>query len=1031
MSSPTVFTIPAGVPFLPTLADALLDGRFGIIDPNNPLALADATILLPTRRAARSLREILVDRSKSRATVLPAIRPIGDIDEEEHILAVGTGRAADAIALPPSIPPLDRLMTLATMILAWSGAASRAAPTTFQQDTIPATAADAMRLAADLARLIDDMATAGIAWDALDRLAPDEHAGYWQMTLEFLSIAGSQWPQFLTEQGRADPVERRNRLIRAEADRLGNTPPRGPIVAAGSTGSVPATAALLKAIARAENGAVVLPGLDQALEDDAWDAIGDAADPGTGAPSHPQFGLKRLLAEIGIVREDVVPLGEADALAANRSMLVNRALRPAETTDNWSRAPEPEADLLTDIALIEARNEQDEALAIATALREALEQPDATAALVTPDRSLAERVAVDLRRWRVAVDDSAGTPLDRTPNGTFVRLVSEVAFHNDVVALLALAKHPFARFGQPRARCRRAAKVLELVALRGPGAPKELRLLPEWLSNVRLAAEMRSGPVTPGARRRLGRYDWGEAEKLAKRIADAFAPLQTQARSRSIAVGETTRQIAAAIGLVAGEDEAQRSELWSDRVGEALSDLLAHLGSADRISIPPNEYPGFLVATMASVVVAPEPIGDPRIHIWGTLEARLQSVDLLILGGLDEGVWPGQIRTDPWLSRRMRTEVGLPPPERRIGLAAHDFAQAMAAPRVIVTRADRRGGAPTVPSRWLQRFEAVIGESHLATLRARGARYLALARSLDAIAPGDVRPVTRPAPTPPLDARPKELSVTSVETLIRDPYAVYARRVLRLEPLDQIGQRADARIRGSLIHEAFADFTRQWRGPFDRSARERFLEHWRSHFEAIADYPEVHAVWLLRAEPIADWLIAWEAGRDSSIAERHAEKAGDLTLEISGEPFTLKARADRIDVFKDGSIGIYDYKTGILATPKQVLLFQPQLALEGAMARRGAFGRAFADRPLTELAWIGLARVGKSEPLNSAVDDDHSPDSLAAESLTRLTGLIAAFRDPAKGYVSQAKPMFERRFPGDYDHLARVSEWRFSIEGAR
>ena len=1029
MARPNVFTIPFGVPFLPTLADALLSGRFGALDAEEPLALADATILLPTRRAARSLRDILVRRSGRRSAVLPRIRPIGDVDEEDHILAGSDGRAADAITLPPSISRLDRLLTLATMILAWGRATRAARASDGEQDLIPASAADALRLAGDLARLIDDMQTAGVDWRALDRLAPDEHAGYWQLTLEFLAIAGAEWPRFLAEQGFADPVERRDRLIRAEAERLRAAPPRGPIIAAGSTGSIPATAELLKSIARIDSGAVVLPGLDQSLDDAAWEAIGDPADPESGAPSHPQYGLKRLIAAIGILRSDVEPLAIAAARGDARAVTVSRAMRPAETTDSWADAPTLDEEALDGLAVIEAANEQDEALAIATALRETLDEPEATAALVTPDRSLAQRVAVELRRWRIEVDDSAGQPLDQSPNGTFVTLAAEAVFSRDVVSLLALAKHPFARFGQSRARCRRAAKALELAALRGPGATGDLADLPERLANIRFAMEMRAERIAPRARRRLGKHDWGAAEKLAKRIADALGPLQDLADSRTVSVGEATERLIQALTMIAGEGETERSTLWSGRVGEALGALLAGLASSERLAVPPRELPGFLTAAMANIVVAPEPAGDPRIHIWGALEARLQTVDLMILGGLDEGVWPGQIRSDPWLSRRMRAEIGLPPPERRIGLAAHDFAEGLGSERVILSRAKRRGGSPTVPSRWVQRLKASTGTERWQILGARGDRLTELARRLDRVEPADIRPARRPNPTPPLEARPAQLSVTAIENLIRDPYAIYARYVLGLDALDPIGQRADPRVRGILIHETFAAFTERWSGPFDQTARERFLAIWRDHFREIAAYPEVHAVWLLKAEPIADWMIDWERGRDADVAARHAEIPGELTLQIAGEPFKLTARADRIDEMADGRIAIYDYKTGVLATPKQVLIFQPQLALEGAIAQAGGFRSELADRSLAELAWIGLGRIGKGDILHSAVDTDRTPDGVASEALSRLRMLITAYRDPAQGYISQARPMFERRIPGDYDHLARVAEWRYAVGG--
>ncbi len=415
-----------------------------------------------------------------------------------------------------------------------------------------------------------------------------------------------------------------------------------------------------------------------------------------------------------------------------------------------------------------------------------------------------------------------------------------------------------------------------------------------------------------------------------------------------------TRALATALETAADGGRGEGLAVWDDRAGEALAELLAGLMTAGRLRVPPREYPAFLAAAMAGVTIAPEIGVDPRIHIWGALEARLQTADLIILAGLDEGVWPGEIRTDAWLSRRMRNAIGLPPPERRIGLAAHDFTQAMANERVILTRAERRGGTPTVTSRWLQRLEAIAGEERMKEMRSRGTRFLMLARGLDAVPPSDVRPEARPEPRPPLEARPRELSVTSIENLIRDPYSVYARRVLQLEPLDPIGQRADPRLRGSLIHDAFAEFTKAWKGPFDDDARAELLRQWRKQFEEIAAFPEVHAVWLLKADWIADWMIDWEAGRDDEVASRHPEIAGRFAFASIGGAFTLTGRADRIDILKDGRASIYDYKTGIPPTAKQVLRVPAAArARRGDAARRGVrrtvqgprHRRARVDRP--------------------------------------------------------------------------------------
>ncbi len=1024
MRRPNVFSIPAGAPFLPTLVDALAAGRFAPIDMSDPMALADVTILLPTRRAARVLRQLLIERNPSRAALLPRIQTLGDVDEEEHLLAVSEEDPADALVLPPVISRLERSLVLTELVMAWGRAAMPSGAE--DQSLVPSSAADGMKLAGDLGRLIDDMATAGISWDALGQLAPDEYAGYWQQTLDFLKIAGEQWPRYLAEQNRADPAARRDQLLRLAAGRLGAAPLAGPIIAAGSTGSIPATAALLKVIAGLPQGAVVLPGLDTAIDDEAWEAIGEATESEQGAPSHPQFGLKRLIAEIGILRADVETLGDAPPALAQRSALIGEAMRPAATTEKWAEAAPAEAGSLNGISLIEARNEQEEALAIAVALRESLETPGRIAALVTPDRTLARRVAVALQRWNIRVDDSAGQPLDATPPGVFVRLLAEAAFIEDATALMGLAKHPLARFGESRRDCRRAAEVLEVAILRGTGGAGSIATLAERLIGLHLRSDMGAERFVPRARKRLGKKDWERAENLARALGKAIGPLEALKEDHLVTVAELARRLAAALEAAADGGHGEGLSVWDDRAGDALAELLAGLMDAGRLQIPPREFPAFLTAAMAGVTIAPELGTDPRIHIWGTLEARLQSADLLILGGLDEGVWPGEIRTDAWLSRRMRTAIGLPAPERRIGLAAHDFTEAMANERVIVTRSERRGGTPTVTSRWLQRFEAIAGKNRMGEMTARGAPHLAMARDLDAVPPADVRPEPRPQPRPPLAARPRELSVTTIETLIRDPYAVYARRVLQLEPLDPIGQRADPRLRGSLIHEAFADFTKQWKGPFGPAARDKLLALWRSRFVEIEAFPEVHAVWLLKAEWIADWMIQWEAARAEDVASRHAEISGKYVFSTDAGTFALTGRADRIDVLRDGRAAIYDYKTGALATAKQVLLFQPQLALEGAMLREGAFEERFKDRSLAELAWIGLGRIGKDEPMRSAVVDDMTADSVAAAALQLLRRLIEAYENPAKGYVSQARPMFERRIPGDYDHLARVNEWRYA-----
>ena len=1017
---PRVFTISPGVPFLATLAEALTAGRLVEFNRDDPLALAGVTVLLPTRRAVRAFRETLVRHLKAEAAILPTIRPIGDVDEEEHLLAPSTESAAERLALPAAVTPLARRLALTRLILAWAQALRRAplALTPDEPLLIPASAADAARLAGDLARLLDDMETANVPWQRLTGIVPAEYARYYQITLDFLRIVAEQWPAHLAEIGLTDPAVRRDTLIRASAARLS-----GPVVAAGSTGSIPATAALLKAIARHPQGAVVLPGLDQDIDADTWEAIGDAGSAPPSAFGHPQFGLKQLIGQIGILRADVEPLAAPSATLARRRRLVGEALRPAETTDRWAdSAPADSEGAMEGVTLLTARNEQEEAMAIALALREAVETPGVSAALVTPDRTIARRVAAELGRWGLAIDDSAGVPLDRLGEGIFARLVAEAALSEaDPVLILALAKHPLAAFGMSRPACRRAARMLEIALFRGNRVTGGVAALGDALAKARAELD-RHGKHPPAARRRMHDEDWRAAERLTTALAAILGPLeQALTANEAISVADAAALLQAAVAAAA--TDAAGKEGLDTSAGAALAALLDGLGeSSSGLRLRGTDFPEFLRALMADVALSPAGGADPRISIWGTLEARLQSVDLVVLGGLDEGVWPSDTRTDPFLSRAMRSEVGLLPPERRLGQAAHDFVQGAMAPRVIVSRAEKRGGTPSVESRWLQRLEAVAGKAAMQAARARGAAYVELARAIDWVRSAE--PVKPPQPKPPLATRPQSLSVTEIETLVRDPYAIYAKHVLDLEELEPLGRAPDYALRGSLIHQALGDFIAHWSGPFDAAATNELLAIGDKVLAEIEGFPDIHAIWSLRFAAIARWIVEWEAARDAAVAKRNAEISGSIAIPVGTGVFRLRGRADRIDRRHDGSLDILDFKTGSPPSARQVLVgFAPQLGLEAAMARQGGFDDAFRGASVATLAWIGLSKVGREEPLKSAVEKDWTADGVATEVMRRLTALLAAFADPERAYVSRARPMFETRYESPYDHLARVREW--------
>ncbi|MGH6926000.1 MAG: double-strand break repair protein AddB [Propylenella sp.] len=1030
MHRSNVFTIPPGVPFLDALVGALLEGRLiAGFESREPFALADVTLYLPTRRSARAIRERFLAHF-GRPVLLPKIRTLGDIDGDEAGLL-------DPIAaeLPPAVPAIERQLVLTGLVLRWSGALVRAAADLPDEELlVPSSPADAARLAASLGQLIDQVGTRPEAWAGLFEQKHGDLARFWEITLEFLKIATEFWPAHLAERGMLDPGARRDLLIRTEAKRLRERGSAAPVVAAGSTGSVPATAELLAAIARLPNGAVVLPGLDQELDAESWEAIGaDPRDP-AGA-GHPQFGLKQLLATLGVRRDAAVSLAEPTPSLASRERFVSESMRPAATTERWSGGP---ADLfsaldkdaaLRGVGVIEAANEREEALAVATVLRRAVETPGKVAALVTPDRSLARRVAVELRRWAIDVDDSAGRPLARTPPGILARLVSQAGLNGAAAeTLLALAKHPVAAFGMKRSDARRAARNLERAVLRGPRLKPGLAALRHALQE-RFAAWERRKEVDwldrTNAASGLSRSRWEAAIDLAGRIESALGPLEAiAARDGAIPLPELVDAHLAALGAVARGASGRTTHVFSEEAGEALALAFEELQrSAPRgPAVAPAAYPGLFAALIERSMVRRRGGVDPRIQIWGALEARLQSVDMVVLGGLNEGNWPAQTRLDPLVSRPMREALDLEPPERRIGLAAHDFSQALGHGEVWLTRADREDGEPRVASRWLQRLMAYAGEDLAKTLHGRGSAVLQCARQLDRPAASDRS--LRPHPSPPVAWRPKRLSATRIETLIRDPYAIYAEYVLKLKPFEPLAKLPDARDRGTLIHDILEDFVRERpSGPFDAAAAERLLAIGREAFGRHADFPEVIALWWPRFEKIAAWFLATEAAR-TDVAHRHVEGKGEMTVTPG---FVLSARADRLDVLRGGGLAIIDYKTGTPPSMKEVRSLSPQLPLEGLIARSGGFDGIAAAEPQRILYYRLTGRGNGGEECDRTQSKRDGQLVTLADTLAsterRLAELVAHFAKPEAEYPSSKVPKPGRRYVGDYDHLARISEW--------
>ena len=1002
LPDPGLYSIASHRPFLEDLVAQLLASA----DRDDPLALSRMTVLLPTRRACRALQETFLRLSDGRALVLPRMIPIGDIDEDElQITDIDVGAGQDSAEIPPAIPDLRRRLLLAQELQHRLGDGAHAL-----------TVDQATELAGELARLLDQVQTERLDFSALGGLVPDDYARHWQQTLEFLQVLTDVWPQRLADDGVVDPAARRNLLLAARTNGWKENPPCDPVIAAGSTGSIPATADLLAVVADLPAGYVVLPGLDRVLGDHAWGKV-DA--------THPQFGLHQLLGRLDRTRAQVREwpfLPEITTASPSRTRLISEALRPAATTEAWlQERGMVGADSLDGVMRIDAREPHEEAGAIALVLRETLETPGRTAALVTSDRTLARRVTSALGRWGVLIDDSAGVPLAESVPGTFLRSILHTV-HEGVspVSLLATLKHPLAAGGRDPALFRASARELERLVLRGPRPA-------EGVSGLREAARRREGMERKDDASRHQDI-WPIVFELIDFLDSACSDFADVFGKPEVLLPEIVRaHVAFAETLAATEQETGAMQLWAGDAGEALAGFVAELTEhgAALGAIPPERYAALFETLLVGRVVRPRYGAHPRLSILGPLEARLQRHDVMILAGLNEGSWPADANVDPWMGRPMRADFGLPSPERRIGLSAHDFVQGFCAEEVVLTRSERVEGAPTIPARWLTRLEVAIEALDVAGgdgLSAAGEMYLHWWRELDGpVARGSATPINmRPRPAPPVEARPRQLSVTQIETWMRDPYSIYARHILKLRALDPIDQAVDAATYGSLIHDVFDRFLATFPdGPLPVDAHQQLIGIGEDVMGGYRSMPAVWTFWWPRFLRIATWFIQVETRRRASLRNIHAEVWGNIDLPGPAGPFRLVARADRIDELQDGGIAVIDFKTGAPPSKREVAAgFAPQLPLEAAMVAQGGFD-GVPPLEVHELAFWRLSGGREPGAIKDAADD---PLTVAAEAYAGLVALIGKFDDVATPYEARPRPDKAPQY-SDYEHLARVKEW--------
>lgn len=950
-----------------SLVDVLAK-KFSRIYADNPLELANVLFLLPNRRACVSLRDAFVRDNGLKPSILPQIVPIADADEDEIFLN-GSANSEVLRQLPPAIDNYERLFLFTRLII------SKPAEYGLPEMTF----AQAFALAQDLAKLMDVFYNEQLSFDGLKNLVPEQYAVHWQETLNFLQIISKYWPQILQERGLCDMVNRKNALLKAQAEIWQNNKPSGQVVAAGITALFPGLKQLLKTIKNLPNGEIYFYELDKQLEDEAWEQIDE---------SHPQYELKQLLEFLQISRFEV-----KDAVKphnAARERLVSEMMRPALSTLEWRSlsADSLPSEATENLHLITTEDMGQEASAIAVIMRDTLNTASKTAALVTTDRNLARRVAAELERWQIKIDDSAGKPLHLTPIGIYLRSILEVleADFSDS-SVLALLKSPFIRLNSDLASVRRRVRDYEL-ALRTPAYSGIKKEIPEKLLQDVVLLKQTIRPL---------------AELYANPQADFTALLQTHLQVAEALSGSKN----------GGGDKV----LWRGDDGRKAAALFSKVLPQLKVleQIDPKQYAAVLTRLMATETVRPLYGTHPRLKILGPIEARFNQYDVVIIGEVNEGVWPVLPSSDPWMSRPMKKDFGMPLPEKAIGVMAADFCQLMCAPEVYLTRAKRVTGTPMNKSRWLLRLETVLNAYGKEAETLLDYKYTSLARLQDTPAVQDK--IVVPAPKPPIESRPRRLSASWLERLICDPYSVFAAKILRLKQLDAPDKDLSFADYGNLIHGILEEFNTKFPQELPSDAREQLINIGLNKFQSAEISAELRAFWWPSFLKTVDWVLAQEAICRPDIKQIYNEVEGQMEFAAPAGPFIAEARADRLNFNKDGSIDIIDYKTGSIRSNKQVHAgYAPQLPIEGLIAASGGFSKNGRKIPTGKVNKLSYWRLGNK------ITEITETDKVLAQTRENLQKLISAFDFETTPYLARPNPKYVPKY-SEYDHLERIKEW--------
>ncbi len=931
-----------------------------------PAGVAGMLVLLPNRRSCIAMKKRFAELSAGRAMLLPAIHPIGEVDEDAlgmDALFHDPALAMQLAQLKPAVGATQRLMAVAQEIYR-------------RRESFGLAVADmeqATRLAADVCAFLDELERDGVAFDAVAGLWPERFAEHWQQSLSLLKHIVVWWPQQLAKCGMESVIGRRNQLLALLAAHWRTHPPQTAVIAAGSTGTQPATASLLKVIAGLPHGMVVLPGLDLHAEPAIWAAL---------EPCHPQYGLAQLL-RILEVQPDAVTLLDDAAVAGGsygRARLLLESCRPCSLTHQWQR-PDAGAQALEGLVRIDCQHEWEEAQAVCLLLREALETPDKRAALITHDADLARRVRALMTRYGVTLDSASGNPLLTHPAWQlFYGLSLAASQPYNPLPLLSVVKHPLCDWMRPALLTK-----LEHSVFRGQRRNRDVLARMQWFA--------RSDALTPD-----------EAETLM-RVCDVLQPIYRLSAGGAVAVVDMLAAQRRCFEQLAGEADADMALI--------LHQLEAALAGCE--AMPPVHYHRLLMQCLSlHKWFERQEKGHPRLHIYTPMEARLQPLERVILGGMNEGVWPHGSAVDAWMNEAIRQSIGLPPRMAHQGLEAHDWLMLASGAEVFVTRAMRCAGVETLPSRWLERLDSYVGVPLEARQRYAQSPYLDWLRAHNQVA--EVAAIEPPCPLPPVEALPQSLSVTQMEQWMRNPYAAYARHVLHLQPLQALDEELSAADMGDVLHRLFERFVLAVNADASQLTMAVLQSIADDVLREYADQPQVMMMWQPRIQQLLPWILQQERERRAISRRILPEQPLDAVFTVQGAQLQLHARIDRLEEAESKQWRVIDYKTKHIPEAKDIQHgYACQLPLSALILAQSNGG-------ISEMLEYWSMGGGYREVLVKPVVKAEEQERLLDFYRDGLLKTIAQYYVERRAFYAVPVPQMRSRFD-DYAHLARVEEW--------